>query len=139
MILTAITHQPHSNRIFSLLATCQPQRLCHTVSSAHLRAGASMLTRADSASRHIGPQSLEDHPRMHELRRVAMVCSLHLAPILTADRVSGSSNWQSWVLDEEKGIKHIKAAYVSAALPTARFAECAWDSYDAGIQTFDTA
>lgn len=33
----------------------------------------------------------------------------------------GSSEWGKWVLDEEEGIKHIKAAY------------------DAGIQTFDTA
>ncbi|KAA1477029.1 Aldo/keto reductase [Dentipellis sp. KUC8613] len=33
----------------------------------------------------------------------------------------GSPEWQGWVLDEEEGIKHIKAAY------------------DLGIQTFDTA
>ncbi|KLO06996.1 oxidoreductase [Schizopora paradoxa] len=33
----------------------------------------------------------------------------------------GSSEWQDWVLSEEDGIRHIKAAY------------------DAGIQTFDTA
>ena len=33
----------------------------------------------------------------------------------------GSPEWQDWVLSEEEGIKHIKAAY------------------DAGIQTFDTA
>ncbi|KAA1472734.1 aryl-alcohol dehydrogenase [Dentipellis sp. KUC8613] len=33
----------------------------------------------------------------------------------------GSSSWQDWVLDEEEGMKHIKAAY------------------DLGIQTFDTA
>ena len=33
----------------------------------------------------------------------------------------GSSEYQDWVLPEEDGIKHIKAAY------------------DAGIQTFDTA
>ncbi|QRV87476.1 aldo/keto reductase family protein [Ceratobasidium sp. AG-Ba] len=33
----------------------------------------------------------------------------------------GSAEWQKWVLDEEEGIKHIKAAY------------------DLGIQTFDTA
>ncbi|KAF8607852.1 Aldo keto reductase [Ceratobasidium sp. AG-I] len=33
----------------------------------------------------------------------------------------GSPEWQGWVLEEEEGIKHIKAAY------------------DAGIQTFDTA
>jgi len=33
----------------------------------------------------------------------------------------GSAEWQDWVLGEEEGIKHIKAAY------------------DAGIQTFDTA
>ncbi|CAE6474655.1 unnamed protein product [Rhizoctonia solani] len=33
----------------------------------------------------------------------------------------GNKQWDNWVLDEEEGIKHIKAAY------------------DAGIQTFDTA
>ncbi|TFY51122.1 hypothetical protein EVG20_g11157 [Dentipellis fragilis] len=33
----------------------------------------------------------------------------------------GTSAWQDWVLDEEDGVKHIKAAY------------------DLGIQTFDTA
>ncbi|CAE6439998.1 unnamed protein product [Rhizoctonia solani] len=33
----------------------------------------------------------------------------------------GNTQWDKWVLDEEEGIKHIKAAY------------------DAGIQTFDTA
>ncbi|KAG8926129.1 hypothetical protein FRC02_009194 [Tulasnella sp. 418] len=33
----------------------------------------------------------------------------------------GSKEWQDWVLEEEEGIKHIKAAY------------------DAGVQTFDTA
>jgi len=33
----------------------------------------------------------------------------------------GNTKWQPWVLDEEEGIKHIKAAY------------------DAGINAFDTA
>lgn len=33
----------------------------------------------------------------------------------------GNPKWQSWILSEEEGVKHIKAAY------------------DAGINTFDTA
>lgn len=56
----------------------------------------------------------------------------------------GSSDWASWVLNEEEGIKHIKAAYASLSI----FMTPALDivlkahfscSYDAGIQTFDTS
>lgn len=39
----------------------------------------------------------------------------------TTDHGTGSPEWQTWVLPEEEGIKHIKVAY------------------DAGINTFDTA
>ncbi|KZV65544.1 Aldo/keto reductase [Peniophora sp. CONT] len=46
---------------------------------------------------------------------------LKISRIILGCMSYGSSEWMDWVLDEEEGIKHIKAAY------------------DAGIQTFDTA
>lgn len=46
---------------------------------------------------------------------------LKVSKIILGCMSYGSSEWQDWVLPEEEGIKHIKAAY------------------DAGIQTFDTA
>jgi len=46
---------------------------------------------------------------------------LKVSKIILGCMSYGSSEWQGWVLHEEEGIKHIKAAY------------------DAGIQTFDTA
>jgi len=46
---------------------------------------------------------------------------LKVSKIILGCMSYGSSKWQDWVLDEEEGLKHIKAAY------------------DAGIQTFDTA
>ncbi|KAF8607769.1 Aldo/keto reductase [Ceratobasidium sp. AG-I] len=46
---------------------------------------------------------------------------LKVSRIILGTMSYGSSDWQSWVLDEQEGIKHIKAAY------------------DLGIQTFDTA
>lgn len=53
----------------------------------------------------------------------------------------GWPEWQQWVLSEEEGIKHIKAAYVF--LPN--MPDCSLIifiricSYDLGIQSFDTA
>jgi hypothetical protein len=52
----------------------------------------------------------------------------------------GSSDWQKWVLGEEEAIKHIKYASV----PFQNFLNslticCQLSSYEAGIQTFDTA
>ncbi|CAE6437911.1 unnamed protein product, partial [Rhizoctonia solani] len=46
---------------------------------------------------------------------------LKVSKIILGAMSYGSSDWQGWVLNEEEGLKHIKAAY------------------DAGIQTFDTA
>ncbi|KAF8161259.1 aryl-alcohol dehydrogenase [Crassisporium funariophilum] len=46
---------------------------------------------------------------------------LKISKIILGTMQYGSAEWQDWVLGEEEGIKHIKAAY------------------DAGIQTFDTA
>ncbi|KAF8607704.1 Aldo/keto reductase [Ceratobasidium sp. AG-I] len=46
---------------------------------------------------------------------------LKVSRIILGTMSYGSSDWQPWVLNEEEGIKHIKAAY------------------DLGIQTFDTA
>ncbi|TFK22273.1 Aldo/keto reductase [Coprinopsis marcescibilis] len=46
---------------------------------------------------------------------------LKVSKIILGCMSYGSSKWQDWVLDEEEGIKHIKAAY------------------DAGINAFDTA
>ncbi|CAE6463641.1 unnamed protein product [Rhizoctonia solani] len=46
---------------------------------------------------------------------------LKVSRIILGLMTYGTPKWQSWVLDEEEGFKHIKAAY------------------DAGIQTFDTA
>jgi len=46
---------------------------------------------------------------------------LKVSKIILGTMSYGSSNWQKWVLGEEEGIKHIKAAY------------------DAGINAFDTA
>ncbi|KLO06997.1 Aldo/keto reductase [Schizopora paradoxa] len=46
---------------------------------------------------------------------------LKVSKIILGCMSYGSSEWQAWVLPEDEGIKHIKAAY------------------DAGIQTFDTA
>lgn len=51
----------------------------------------------------------------------------------------GSPKWQGWVLDEEEGIKHIKAAYASSALLPISDVTDMLHSYDMGIQTFDTA
>lgn len=50
----------------------------------------------------------------------------------------GTPEWESWVLGEEESLKMIKAAYVF------RFAYLvsqytAMNSYDAGINAFDTA
>jgi hypothetical protein len=50
----------------------------------------------------------------------------------------GSPEWQGWVLGEEEGIKHIKAAYVP--LNCKKLIELILSiSYDLGIQTFDSA
>ncbi|KAK7458084.1 hypothetical protein VKT23_009990 [Stygiomarasmius scandens] len=46
---------------------------------------------------------------------------LKVSKIILGCMTYGSPEWQSWVLPEEEGIKHIKAAY------------------DAGINAFDTA
>lgn len=46
---------------------------------------------------------------------------LKVSKIILGTMSYGTPKWQDWVLDEEEGIKHIKAAY------------------DMGIQTFDTA
>ncbi|KAG8968131.1 hypothetical protein FRC03_008484 [Tulasnella sp. 419] len=46
---------------------------------------------------------------------------LKVSKIILGCMSYGSKEWQDWVLEEEEGIKHIKAAY------------------DAGVQTFDTA
>ena len=46
---------------------------------------------------------------------------LKVSKIILGAMTYGSSSWQSWVLDEEESIKHIKTAY------------------DAGINAFDTA
>ncbi|CAE6444042.1 unnamed protein product [Rhizoctonia solani] len=46
---------------------------------------------------------------------------LKISKIILGCMSYGTPEWQGWVLNEEEGIKHIKAAY------------------DAGIQTFDTA
>ncbi|KAJ7632722.1 NADP-dependent oxidoreductase domain-containing protein [Roridomyces roridus] len=46
---------------------------------------------------------------------------LKVSQIILGCMSYGSPEWQSWVLEEEEGLKHIKAAY------------------DAGINTFDTA
>jgi len=46
---------------------------------------------------------------------------LKVSKIILGCMSYGSSEWQDWILGEEEGIEHIKAAY------------------DAGIQTFDTA
>ncbi|QRW01467.1 aldo/keto reductase family protein [Ceratobasidium sp. AG-Ba] len=46
---------------------------------------------------------------------------LKVSRIILGTMSYGTPEWQKWVLDEEEGIKHIKAAY------------------DLGIQTFDTA
>jgi len=46
---------------------------------------------------------------------------LKVSKIILGTMSYGSTNWQKWLLGEEEGIKHIKAAY------------------DAGINTFDTA
>lgn len=46
---------------------------------------------------------------------------LKVSKIILGCMSYGTPDWQSWVLPEEEGIKHIKAAY------------------DAGINTFDTA
>jgi len=46
---------------------------------------------------------------------------LKVSRIILGTMSYGSKDWASWVLEEEEGLKHIKAAY------------------DAGIQTFDTA
>ena len=52
----------------------------------------------------------------------------------------GSPEWQGWVLEEEESIKHIKAAYVLPGfLFTGTLTLVALRSYDAGINTFDTA
>ncbi|KAL5522591.1 hypothetical protein ACEPAG_8608 [Sanghuangporus baumii] len=46
---------------------------------------------------------------------------LKVSKIIMGCMSYGSKEWKPWVLEEEEGLKHIKAAY------------------DAGIQTFDTA
>ncbi|EEB92055.1 hypothetical protein MPER_09488 [Moniliophthora perniciosa FA553] len=46
---------------------------------------------------------------------------LKISKIVLGCMSYGTPDWQSWVLDEEEGMKHIKAAY------------------DAGINAFDTA
>ncbi|KAK7444791.1 hypothetical protein VKT23_015108 [Stygiomarasmius scandens] len=46
---------------------------------------------------------------------------IKISKIILGCMTYGSPEWQSWVLPEEEGIKHIKAAY------------------DAGINAFDTA
>lgn len=61
----------------------------------------------------------------------------------------GSSDWQPWVIgDEEEAIKHIKAACVLTCLMSCsrlydadllKLRGCKTISYEAGIQTFDTA
>jgi aryl-alcohol dehydrogenase-like predicted oxidoreductase len=52
----------------------------------------------------------------------------------------GSKEWAKWVLGEEEGIKHIKAAWVpSSHLASIILILIYISSYDAGIQTFDTA
>lgn len=50
----------------------------------------------------------------------------------------GSTEWLPWSLDEEEGLKHIKAAWVSIVFEHARVSK-SFSRYDAGIQTFDTA
>jgi aryl-alcohol dehydrogenase-like predicted oxidoreductase len=46
---------------------------------------------------------------------------LKVSRIILGCMTYGSTDWQSWVLDEKAGLEHIKAAY------------------DAGINAFDTA
>lgn len=52
----------------------------------------------------------------------------------------GNKGWQEWVLGEDEAVEHIKAAYVlvfhNNVVHTGLII---WSSYEAGIQTFDTA
>ena len=66
---------------------------------------------------------------------------LKVSKIILGLMTYGSSDWQKWVLDEKTGIEHIKAAYVLRSIHETRLllTISALPSYDAGIQTFDTA
>jgi hypothetical protein len=66
------------------------------------------LTCKTSSSWKFGPQSFENNLRMYELR------SVHSCESFARDERNreGEPLWQSWVLPEEEGIKHIKAACV---------------------------
>ena len=50
----------------------------------------------------------------------------------------GTPEWESWVLGEEESLKMIKAAYVCFFAHLISQYSAA-NSYDAGINTFDTA
>lgn len=68
---------------------------------------------------------------------------LKVSKIILGCMSYGSPEWQDWVLAEEEGIKHIKYAYVkpfaNSASSQAKLLLLDPNSYDNGIQTFDTA
>jgi hypothetical protein len=77
---------------------------------------------------------------MHELWGVDTFSSMNGPLTSLVLKRAGSPVWRQWVLPEEDGIAHIKAAYVSIhrdyAIKSSFFIP---HRYDAGINTFDTA
>ncbi|KAK0475029.1 aryl-alcohol dehydrogenase [Armillaria luteobubalina] len=63
---------------------------------------------------------------------------LKVSKIILGCMTYGTPAWQGWVLPEEEGIKHIKIAFVHS-LSAIRNIDLSYYSYDAGINTFDTA
>lgn len=64
---------------------------------------------------------------------------LKVSRIILGTMQYGNKGWQEWVLGEDEAVEHIKTAFVvifnnmSMVCPNHR------NSYEAGIQTFDTA
>ncbi len=63
---------------------------------------------------------------------------MKVSKIILGCTVYGSSDWYSWVQNEEESIKQIKAAYV-ICLRLFPILISLFTSYDLGINTFDTA
>lgn len=51
----------------------------------------------------------------------------------------GTPEWQGWVLPEQESIQHVKEAYVLLPTNITRADDVYIFSYEAGINTFDTA
>lgn len=64
---------------------------------------------------------------------------LKVSKIILGCMSYGSPDWQNWVLPEKEAIEHIKFAYVLYLDVHTVTVVDRYRSYDAGINTFDTA